>query len=1460
MLTLIVLIFVTYLLFRTSPVQNFVSEKVANYLSQELKAQITVEGVDVRLFKTVVLEELYIEDQRKETLLKAKEFSLSISSFDLDKGKFKIGSLGLINGEFNLKRHEGDSGTNMQFILDYFKTEKDSTKPKKKFVFEVRATEIYNSKFTYRNFTREKSKNKLDFNDLNVQKINGLIENTIIDGKRITSNITRFDFEEKSGFILSKLKAQVLIDSGIINLANLNLITPHSEIKDYFKMTFDSWTDFDDYVRLVSNEANFVKSTISGIDLAYFAKQIKTKENISLDGEVKGKISRLRGKGMRISAGKSTKILGDFRINGLPILSETFIDFKMDEIISDTRELEKLINAFVVGSNPINFPPKIKELGVVRFTGRYTGFVNDFVANGKFNTSVGQVISDINLKIPSEGIPKYSGNIEFFNLNIGKLSGSKYLGRTSFKGTLSGQGATLKTVKANLKANIQSITINDYDYNNVKLNGEFNKQLFNGEVLINDKNINLDFLGSIDFNKTLPQFNFSAKIEKTNLKALNLTKDSAIISSTIVTNFFGDNIDDLQGKIKIDSTTFTNERGEYLVNSLEVRSSDLPNNTKRLVILSEIGDLDLEGQYNLRTLVQSVKQTINTYAPSLEWMPKSPVKAQDFRFTFNLNNPDIITSIFLPKLKVDNKGTFNGRFSTYENKLEVSGSLDQITYGDLVFNKVIIDEENNGILAINLACEEMLFKDSINIKNIVISNIISDDFLTFNVKLSNKGDANQLDLNGEIAFKDTISKLSILPSEIQVNYHKWKIKDRFNIIFGQGQTFVNNFALTKGEEALIVQGIISDNLSDRIQVDIQNFNLTNLNSIAEKFNFSIGGKVNGNAVVYGLAGKSILHSSLLVSDLVYKSDTIGDALLKSNWDRNRSIIEFSGAITNEKLRTVDIVGTLKTDRDEDNLDARILLDQTNLSLFEVPLSAVLSDVSGTAVARLDVSGSLNKPEVTGNLQLDNVSAKVNYLNTTYTFSDAFIFDKNQISISNVNIYDIYGNRAVANGKVLHDFFKNFRLNIDINAYDFQCLNTTKKENTLYYGNAIASGNFAFNGPLSDIEIKITATTEKGTKMFIPLSEESSVGQQDFIEFVGTVLDSTRGMDNYQTDLKGIILNMDLAVTRDAEIQLIFDEQAGDIMRGRGTGSIKLIINTLGDFEMFGTYNVDEGDYLFTLEEVVKKKFKVQEGGTITWSGSPYDANLNIDAYYTLRRVPTGDLYAATGDSLRAAADQKETVNCIMKLSNSLLNPDINFGLEFPENQYLNNLFTNQDEINTQVFSLLAFNRFFLQNDFTALAGVKSGVSSTGTELLSNQLNLWLSRFDLNNLNLNLTSLQNLGASYSLFDDRVVIDGSFSSNADSVQRESQFAGDLSVEYLISKDGRFRVKAFNRSNNNSLFVNPNTDLNVQGLGLFYRIEFENLRDLYNVITKPSAQNRPNQVGIPEEQEPIKTEENK
>ncbi|MCX2492792.1 translocation/assembly module TamB domain-containing protein [Pedobacter sp. PF22-3] len=1444
------------------PVQTYFAQRAAAYLSKELNTTISIKSLYIKPFKSIVLEDLLVLDLQKDTLLSTPQFMVDINRLSIDKKIIDINTVQINDGQFFLKDFK-DKSSNLDFIINYFDSGKPKVKKKKSKPFDVNLGRLILNKFAFRyinynakDTTQGKSVN---FDNVNVKQLSGIFEGLDTKNHLLKTNIKNLTFKERSGFYLKNLTAQTTVDSNAIELKNLLLETNQSRLTNYYQMRFKSFKDFNQYIDNVRMKAIFKDSHITSRDVAFFAPELNTmKLDLDVDGQITGLVNNLKAKKLSLRTGKATHIKGDFILKGLPKWKETFMDLNIEMAGTNKTDLEQVL-AGITNSKKQIVPVIVKKFGNINFNGSFTGFQNDFIAYGEFKTKLGRVVSDVNMKIDKKDVPSYTGNVKTYDFNIGDLLDEKSLGRISSSLYVKGRGTELKELTEKINGDIAYIDFNQYRYRNVKIDGTFDKKYFDGKLSINDRNVKLLFDGGVNLNPKLPVFNFNATISKARLKALKLLKDSLMVDAKFTTNFSGTNLNNISGKLLIQEIRLQNRKGTYSVDSVQLMANGTGAN-RVLDIRSDILDASIKGEYDLNSIASYYKAIAKTYIPSLK-ADIIKYNKQIFQFNLQVKKFEPLAQILAPGLELEEGATLTGDFDSRNNTATLNGFVKKLKYNGIVVNNIILDENTTTQqLQLIVTSDRVQLNDSLFIKDVNISNILRNDSLAFNVKMSNNDEDNQLDLNGLVEFtknQDTTARLSVLPSILKINNEEWRIQEKVRIVLNNGKTEISNFDLTNGNQQVTIDGLISEDPKDLISVGFKDFSLKTLNPFTKGFGVKLGGNVNGKTDLFGVLKTLRVTDDLKVDSLNFNDIYIGTLTDTSSYSNESQKLNVFTRIVADNSENFKLTGNL--DLKEKEIDLAVKMDDSKLTVLEPFVKQLVSKLKGNISADLTVKGKLDKPEINGTLSLNKGELMVNYLKTTYVITDKVEVNNSVIKLEDFVLRDLEGHEATANGSVDLNDINYPTLNVKVNANSLMALNTTAKDNSIYYGRAYGTGVFTFTGPTNKMKIDIKAKTEKGTVFNLPLNSSETVSDKDFINFVSR--DSTV-LVKKKTNFDGLTLSFKLTIDPNTTANIY--TTLGNLS-GKGNAELSLNINSFGDFEMSGDYIIETGSFDFTAQEVINKKFEIRQGGTIRWTGNPTAAQINLKAVYALR-ASLNDLYKAANRDASSNANQRVNTEVEMGLTGLLLKPDIKLDINFPAQpsikEELQTYLSDQNNLNLQAFSLIIRRSFAPGNGGQSIGNqLSSTATSTATELVFNQFNNVLSSLNLNFVDLNVRSLSEANASFKFFNDRLII------NAGIVDRNSvndftviDFSKDnvgreVEALFLIKKDGSLTMKAANKPpTQQSIFLNSGISptANVTSFGLVYTQQFDTFKEFVQKISGAYRRN----LKRKQNQTPVKT----
>ena len=1454
MTTFLLLLIGLFMSLQFRPVQTYLAKKAAEKLSKDLNTKVYVGGLHIKSFKTLELDTLYVEDLDKDTLLFSPNFKVQLNFIPFNLNKISVKSVQMDNGKFYLKQYK-DKSTNLSFIISYFKPAKTTKKQKSKTLdLILDKLELSNISFKYKNYNNSTASQGINFNDIYLRNFSTLITGLDTKSHLAKMSVISMTFKEKSGFYLKNLTSNAIIDTNQMEFKNLLLETENSKIGDYFLMKYSSFRDFNKFISKVFMQSNFKNSKINSSDIAFFSPNLaRSTILLQFNGKVSGYVNNLKAKDLIIQSGQATYVKGDFSLKGLPLIKQTLMDLNFEQISTNKQDIDYII-ARATGNKKSLIPDFANKLGTINFKGRFSGFINNFITFGEFKTKAGRLATDINMKFGPDNVPSYNGTFKAIDFNIGELIESAKLGRTSLSASISGKGFKINTLREKIKSEIQYFEYNNYRYRNIKLDGDFNEKIFAGIIEVKDSNIDLNFKGNIDLNPENPIYNFNALIGGANLQKLNFTKDTIQLDAELSTNFSGTNLDNIEGFVSANSIQLSNPKNSFIVDSVNLRAQGT-GLQRSLSISSDILDASIRGQYDLKTFPSYFKSVISRYIPASGLNFVKPGQ-QDFEFSLNIKYFDPISMLFIPDLKIPERASFTGKFVSAKNVATLNGYIKLIQFKNIKINDLIIDESTtDDALNLFISSDRIDITDSLYIKNVNIANILRNDSLNLNIKLSDKNATNQLDLNSLVEFKSEgleRIKLSILPSDILINREIWKIQEKVSFSFDEGRgqnedfnlfrrTKITGFELFKDNQMLTIDGIISENPEDELLIGFNKFKLASINPLTKPLGITLGGILNGKASLASLKSTPKLEAGIKIDSLNYNKLSIGDLNMTAGVDNATNLINIKVDIVDKGRKNLEIDGTYNANPDQNSLDMKVMMNNNEVVIFQPLLKHLISNMQGQVSADLSVTGKINKPQINGSLTLINAGMTVNYLKTPYRINDQVEVENSVIKLKNLKLKDIKNNEAIANGTVDMANPNNPTINIDINANKFMALNTTSKDNQLYYGVAYGTGLFRFNGPTNDMRININAKTEAGTVFNIPLNSSATVSKNDFITFISsdTSLNKPR-----ETSFKGLTMDFNLQVDENSEVNIFTDLGR---LSGRGESELSLKITSLGDFEMYGDYLISSGKFQFTAQDFINKLFKISEGGSIRWTGNPVEASINLKALYEVRTA-IAPLYLAAG---RASDDnQKVAAEAVMNLSGPLMTPNISFDINFPANTYikdeLQSYLSDVNNTNQQALSLIVRRSFAGSADqANGIGGIATSTFiSAGSELFFNQLNTILSQsLNLNFVDLNIRSFNEGSASFRFLKDRLILTGGVTNRLNSGSTFSDFsviggnsliARDVEAIYLLKKNGDLVLRASNKLNNRSFLSNLSAyNEYVSAVGLVYRKDFDSFKELLGIL---------------------------
>lgn len=1440
-------------------VQTYAVRTLAGYLSEQLGTKIRINSFFLNIDFSLNIKGLQVEDKSGQTLLALESLNVQLIPTDFTSG-LHVKRLILNDLKLNLIVYEDADALNLQFITDYFASPSDTLAIESPdYKIRLDQLDLRNASFQFWNQNKDEPEVEgIDYNHLDLSELTILAKDIRFEGDSVSGLLQKLTVKDAAGFHLKNFRASISSSPRNTIAENLEVQTNNSVLNLDLKLIYNGYPAFLDFIDSVRMEANFKPSHLYMADIGYFAEVMFDMTNhVDLSGFVAGVVSDFNSEQFSFSYGNQTHFLGDFSMKGLPDFFTTDMVGKIRKSQTSAYDLRQFR---LPGKAVIEVPEQFEAAGIIRARGTFTGRYTDFLAKADIDTDAGFIRTDLKVKTnPKTDVVSYVGHLITKKLQLGKLLQQDKLGYISLNTSLKGTGTDLETADLSIDGKIIEIGLLGVNYKDIDLKGELSEARFSGWIDIDDEKLSLDFNGEIDLASKVPVFNFESKIKHADLAAMNLLDQDSVmlIETEIKANLIGITLDDLQGALSIRNTIYRDSRSIYKMDSLLLQVSSDAFISKRYLLTTDFFNFDMGGRIDFNSLPSAFLTYVRHYVKIHGLEPGlTEIEKQDFYLSLNLKNTETLSRLLMPSLNIAENTSLSGVFTSESQVLNLNFKSSAVRLGDLQLNNISMQNTSNYASSdLRLRLSEIIFRDSTSIDTTVlgiesprIAVQLQNDSLLLGLAWKDKlaQTRNRGDIRA-VFIPDSIygGKLTINHNELLVNDSVLIINPDNYILFEENKTEIHELAISLGHQQIKLNGAVPLNENDTLVVKFNEWDLSNFDMITSGLGFDLDGFVSGDLLLANLSNRPGFLSNLHLSGLHLNNEKLGDARILSTWNNTEESIYLNAQIINvgniSTDRMLNFTGFYHPMRKTDNLRFDIGLDNFRIKALSPLLEGILSKVEGLASGNFVLEGSTSKPILKGKLQLNRVAFKIDYLNTVYSLQHEFEVEPGLISLDNLVLYDTTGHKANVSGKITHNYLKDFRFDLRIDPTDFLALNTTNKMNDLFYGSAVVSGDVTIKGLLNDIRLNITATTKQGTNMFIPLNNSSYVSENTFIVFV-----SEKGLGEdigFKPKLpkpaQNFSINLNTYVTPDASLRIFLPYNMGDLV-ARGRGNIRMGVNEGGEFSLLGDYFIQSGQFNFIFENLVRKRFDLLEGGRISWTGDPLDAELDVKGLY---RVKTSLSSLGIVLDSSSAMRNRANVECIIHLQNQLFNPDISFKIRLPnvdeetQQMVFSVLDTNNSAMMTQqMISLLVL------GSFSNAGGSNTSLSSSYLNVLSNQLSSLLSQiskdFDVGVHYKPGDELSNeeleVALSTQLFDDRVTIDGNFGmiNTSNTTQNASNIVGDVDITVKITRDGRLRAKAFNHSNMNSYYY-YNTFENyapyTQGVGLSYRQDFDRFGDL-------------------------------
>ncbi|MDG1572697.1 translocation/assembly module TamB [Robiginitalea sp. M366] len=1427
-------------------VQTRLARMATERINRDFGTDIRIDRLGISLISwNTALRDIFIRDYQGDTLAHIEKLNTSVLSLrDLLQGNLEFGDIDIERLYLNLKTYPDAPDTNLGIFIDKLDDGQPRPPGTPPFYFYASSIRIENSRFSLRDENLEKPQ-ILDFSDLNIEA-----DAFTILGPEVRASIRELALKSPRDLQIDTLATEFTYTREQMRFDSLRIRTPGSDLKGglVFDYQREDLVQFTDKVQLT---AYFDASEVSLDEVNRLYDVFGSGRSATFSTRVSGTLNALKLEDLLLVTDQ-TGIRGTFDFQNLFRKDGAFqLDAQIRDITTTYYQMRGLMPN-LLGET---LPSSLEKLGQFTVRGASRITENSVNAQVNINSRIGNCYADLDMTgIDQVDAAAYRGFISLIDFDLGDFAGNPAFGRTSLDFNVEGEGFTRETLNTEVIGEVYALTFNDYTYSDISVSGVLKDQLFDGSLNSRDPNLVFTFKGLADFGNQPNTFNFVASVDRADLSALNIIKDSvSVFRGNIDMDITGNDPDNIRGNMRFSQTQFRNAANTYYFEDFQVASRMDEDSVRTIEINSpDIITGYMQGKFRVRELGKLVQNSIGSIYTN--YKPYEISQGQQLSFNFRIYNK--IVEAFYPQVSLGPNTFMRGDIVADQGDFKLTFKSPDITAFGNHLGEVDVRIDNKNPLFntyVSVADVETVYYD---LKDFELINTTLNDTLFFRTEFKGGSQYNDTyNLNFYHTFAEgNKSVIGLKRSDVSFKGNTWMLNrsgnDRNKVIVNRTLDSIRIEEIVMNNEAR-EEIVLSGELADSTYKDLElRFKIVSLDKITPAIDsLKLSGEVNGVLNVRQEDDIYLPIGNLTISDFGINGAQLGQ--LDFGIVGNKDLSEFSvnTQITEGGREKFSVIGTVLNQGEIPEANLTASFSDFALEPFNPLGEGVIDQIRGGIDGTARIRGDIRNPDISGLLTLNDAGLAIPYLNVNYAFAPNSVVRLQQqiFDFQNIRLTDTAeGTHALLDGTITHQFFDDWRLNLKVDTQGdrFLILNTGYEEEALYYGQAFAAGEGRIHGRTTALNIDFVGATARGTSLKIPISDVASVGDYSFINFVEKgsrqTVEASRQLKEYQ----GLELNFDLDVTPEAEVEIVVDQQTGSSLKGTGAGLIFIEINTNGKFNMLGDFVVVNGVYNFKSGGVIDRTFRVKPGGTINWDGDPLAASLNMEAVYTLNANPAPLL-----ENNRFS--QSIPTEVLVRLTGELEQPTVDFDIEFPGTS---SIVKSELEYRLQDPTVEERNAIFLlaQGTFvadgsglnqSAVAG--SLIGSATTNLFNQVLGGGDENFNLgvsyeagyNDPNAEVNTEDRIGVTVSTrISDRILFNGRFGVPVGGVS-ESAVAGDAEVQLLLNKEGTLSMRIFNRQNEIQSFLAERQGY-TQGVGLSYEVDFNSFRDLLQQVLKKRA----------------------
>lgn len=1451
-------------------------EKKVDSLNDKKPMNIGLRGIKLTNFN------IDYGDNNTKTFAKVifKELSTKVNKLDLENNAYNVGTVFLSGADINANLYLPAQNANPKNTKEPEPSKNsDQEKAMKLLLGKLVLNDV---KVAYNNTAIAPTKQGMDFNHLNFSKMNVEVRSFKMENNTFAGTVNSAEIQESRGLDIQKFNTDFVYGEKQAYLKDLYLQTPKTLLRDEVIVNYNSIGQLSSNPGAVKISANIKDSKIGFSDILNLVPTLRNtvpfnkypNAILSVNANVQGIVNDLLIKNLKVSGLDDLRVAASGRIKNAMNPDNLYYDLNIGEASSSAKTIFNLAPKNTIPSN-ISLPSHFSIKGIAKGT---TKVVN---ANLNLYSTLGNaaVIANVDMRRKNHELYDVKANLQ--NIQVGKIIQNKDIGAVTAQISAKGESFDFKSANADLKGYVNSAVYKGYRYRDMNLTGKINRGVYNIVLNSKDPNANLQLTASGVYNEKNPTVKVNGEIIKLDLNKLGFYEKQMIIAGKIDGDFTNLDPDNLNGYLNLQNFAFSDTKEVYPIQEVNLKATSTNDSTK-IVFNSQIADVELAGKYKLTQIFGSLAQTINQY-----YQFQKPGKVQKIdpgqHFTFNakIKNDDLIRK-FVPDLKSFETINLAGNYDADSQKIEIDGQIPQLLYGENSVEKgsLKVTNENQALqYSLDVAA---LKSSSFALNKVSVNGDVANNTINYNITTKDAKDATQFLIAGNAKSMNDITEISLNPNGLKLNYSDWTVAENNKIQISSKGILADNFRLSNSGSEISLQSE-SNTPNSPLNISLKDFKIETITEIIKKDTILARGTINGTAQLRDFTKNMTFTSDLNVSDLIVYGNPVGNLAVKVN-------------STSTKLLNADIVLS-----GNDN-DVKILGDYNtasstfdlNMAINKLQMKSVqgfsmnaLTNTEGYLSGNLKITGSTDKPNILGKVKFNDVGLEIAKTGSDFRkLNDEIDFTSRGIEFDKFKVNDKDGNSLVVDGQVLTQTYRDFAFNLDVNAKDFRVVNSEKSNDAMMYGILAIDAGLHIRGNLDlpKVDGRLAVSDDTDFTFVLPQSTPSMQERDGIVEFIDqdqVVLNKTIKADSLKAEsrIKGMDVSVNIEVSKEAKMSIIIDKANGDFVKLQGDAELTGGVDPSGKITLVGVYEVEKGSYELSVS-LLKRKFDIQKGSTITWTGEPTTAMMDITAVYKTDVAPI-DLVEQQISGMSASDmnmyKQRIPFNTLLKMKGELLKPIITFDITTDDKNNavassvietvdakLAQMRTEEAEMNKQVFAILLLGRFVGENPFQSGAGLSAEAMArqSVSKLLSQQLNNLASGLIKGvDLNFGLDSSEdyssgekntrtdlNVDISKKLLNDRlkVTVGSNFGLEGDARQNENttNIAGNVTVDYSLSKDGRYMLRAYRKD---EYQVALQGQIVETGVGFIITLDYDKFREIFQKSKKDRSkkQNKNNQV---------------